>query len=156
MSEPSTTVPMSRTKIAGYTPVRIGTSSRSLMFFTTEFSGTMGYLPAMGMFPDGLMRFAAVMADTISSGAMRSARRRSGLTLTRMLRALPPNGGGADTPGSVANSGRTRFSARSCISPTVRVRLENTRSPTGTLPASNRITNGGTVPGGMKARARFT
>ena len=73
-----------------------------------------------------------------------------------MVRALPPKGGGAETPGSVANSGRTLFSARSCISPTVRVSLENARSPTGTLPASKRITNGGTVPGGMKARARFT
>ena len=126
------------------------------MFLTTEFNGTMGYLPPMGILPDGLMRFAAVMAETISSGDMFKARSRSGFTLMRMLRALPPNGGGADTPGSVANSGRTRFSARSCISPTVRVSLENTRSPTGTLPASNRITNGGTVPGGMNARARFT
>src|SRR5215467_10982938 len=70
-----------------------------------------------------------------------------------MLRALPPNGGGAETPGNVAKSGRTRFSAASCISPTVRLVLEKTRFPTGTLPASNRITNGGTVPGGMKARA---
>ena len=73
-----------------------------------------------------------------------------------MLRALPPNGGGADTPGNVAKSGRTRFSAASCISPTERVSLEKTRLPTGTLPASNRMMNGGTVPGGMKARARFT
>ncbi len=40
--------------------------------------------------------------------------------------------------------------------PTERVSLENTRLPTGTLPASKRMTNGGTVPGGMKARARFT
>ena len=110
----------------------------------------------MGMFPEGLIRFAEVMAETISSGDMFKARRRSGFTLMRMLRALPPNGGGADTPGSVANNGRTRFKAKSCISPTVRVWLEKTRSPTGTLPASNRMTNGGTVPGGMKARARFT
>ena len=73
-----------------------------------------------------------------------------------MLRALPPNGGGADTPGSVANNGRTRFNAASCISPTERVSLENTRLPTGTLPASKRVMNGGTVPGGMNARARFT
>ena len=36
------------------------------------------------------------------------------------------------------------------------VSLEKTRLPTGTLPASNRMTNGGTVPGGMNARARFT
>ena len=43
-----------------------------------------------------------------------------------MLRALPPKGGGAETPGSVANNGRTRFKARSCISPTERVSLEKT------------------------------
>src|SRR6516162_11908824 len=30
------------------------------------------------------------------------------------------------------------------------------RLPTGTLPASNLVTNGGTVPVGMKARARST
>ena len=54
---------------------------------------------------------------------------RSGLTLTTMVRALPPKGGGAETPGKVANSGRTRFSAASCISPTVRFGLsvENIR-----------------------------
>ncbi len=38
-----------------------------------------------------------------------------------MVRWLPPKGGGAETPGRVANSGRTRFSAKSCISPCVRV-----------------------------------
>ena len=73
-----------------------------------------------------------------------------------MLRALPPKGGGAETPGSVANRGRTKFKAASCISPTVRVPLEKTRFPTGTLPASKRMMNGGTVPGGMNARARLT
>ena len=72
------------------------------------------------------------------------------------VRWLPPNGGGAETPGSVANIGRTRKSARSCISPTLRVSLEKTSCPTGTLPASKRTTNGETVPGGMKARARST
>ncbi len=76
--------------------------------------------------------------------------------LTTMLRALPPNGGGADTPGRVAKRGRTKFKAASCISATERESLEKTRLPTGTLPASKRMMNGGTVPGGMKARARFT
>src|SRR5258708_31331374 len=59
MSEPSFTSPTSRTNTAGYVPVRIGTLSRSLMFFTVAFSGTMGYFPLIGMFPDGLIRFAA-------------------------------------------------------------------------------------------------
>ena len=34
--------------------------------------------------------------------------------------------------------------------------VEKTRWPTATLPASKRMMNGATVPGGMKARARFT
>jgi hypothetical protein len=97
-----------------------------------------------------------VSAVTISSGDMLYERSRSGSTLSTIVRALPPNGGGAETPGSVANSGRTRFNAASCICATLAVSLVNTRLPTGTLPASKRVTNGGTVPGGMNARARFT
>src|SRR5213594_4367910 len=116
----------------------------------------MGYLPAMGMLPEGLMRLAAEIADTTSSGVKRAERRRSGFRLMTMLRALPPKGGGAETPGNVANSGRTRFKAASCNWPTVRVSLENTKFPTGTLPASKRMMNGGTVPEGMNARARLT
>src|SRR5689334_6737763 len=104
------------------------------------------------MLPEGLMRFAAVIAFTTSSGVMLQERNRSGFKFTRMLRALPPKGGGADTPGKVANNGRTRFNAASCISPTVRVSLEKTRLPTGTLPASKRMMKGGTVPGGINAR----
>src|ERR1035437_10604634 len=102
-------VATSRRNTAGYTPVRIGTPSRSLMFLTTELSGTIGYLPPIGMLPEGLIRFADVMAETISSGDTFRARKRSGLTLISMLRALPPNGGGADTPGGVANNGRRGF-----------------------------------------------
>jgi hypothetical protein len=54
---------------------------------------------------------------------------RSGFTLMMIERALPPKGGGAETPGSVAKSGRTRLSAASCIWPSVTVGLavENTR-----------------------------
>ena len=37
-----------------------------------------------------------------------------------------------------------------------RVAPEDTRYPTGTVPASKRMTNGPTVPGGMNARARLT
>src|SRR5260370_9625031 len=98
MSEASFTSPMSRRKTAGYVPVRIGTLSRSLMFATTEFSGTIGYFPLIGMLPDGLMMFAAVIAATISSGAMLYQRKRSGLTLMTILRALPPTGVGGQAP----------------------------------------------------------
>jgi hypothetical protein len=110
------------------------------------------------MLPLGLITFACEIACTISSGEKPSARIRSGFTFTAMVRAAPPNGGGADTPGSVAKSGRTMFSAASCICPTVRVgfSVEKTRCPTATLPASKRMMNGDTVPGGIKARARLT
>ena len=40
---------------------------------------------------------------------------------------LPPKGGGAETPGSLLNIGRTRINARSWISPMLRVSLEKTR-----------------------------
>ena len=73
-----------------------------------------------------------------------------------MERALPPKGGGAETPGRVAKSGRTVFSAASCSCATERVSLANTSWPIGTLPASKRMTKGGTVPGGIMARERFT
>src|SRR5258708_16701414 len=119
------------------------------MLLTTEFSGTIGYLSPSATLPEGVIVLAAVRAMTSSSGDMLYARRRSGFALTNIVRALPPNGGGADTPGSVAKSGRTRFKAASCISPTERVLLVKTRLPTGTLPASKRITNGGTVHSGM-------
>ena len=42
-------------------------------------------------------------------------------------RALPPNGGGADTPGRFAKIGRTRNSARSCISANFLDSLDRTR-----------------------------
>ena len=73
-----------------------------------------------------------------------------------MVRWLPPKGGGAETPGRVANSGRTRLSAMSCISAGGRVGLEKISWPTGTDPPSKRVMNGPTTPGGMKARERVT
>ena len=57
---------------------------------------------------------------------------------------------------SVAKSGRTAVQGEVLHFAHRAAALENTRSPTGTLPASKRITKGGTVPGGMKARARLT
>ena len=47
--------------------------------------------------------------------------------MTTTVRWLPPNGGGAETPGRLANIGRTRNRARSWISPMLRVSLEKTR-----------------------------
>jgi hypothetical protein len=91
-----------------------------------------------------------------SSGEIWYWRSLSGSSMTTMVRWFPPKGGGAETPGSVAKSGRTRFNAKSCISACVRVALLKTSMPTATLPASKRVMKGGTVPGGMNARARFT
>ena len=108
------------------------------------------------MLPDGITRVALLTAAMASSGEIRYCRSLSGSSVMTMVRWLPPNGGGADTPGSVANSGRTRLTAKSCISPCERVALLKTNMPTATLPASKRVMKGGTVPGGMKERARFT
>ena len=61
------------------------------------------------MFPDGLMVLVALTAPTTSSGDRPYDRSRSGSTRTTTLRWLAPNGGGADTPGRVAKSGRTEM-----------------------------------------------
>ena len=44
-----------------------------------------------------------------------------------MVRGLPPNGGGAETPAKVAKSGRTVLSARSWIWETLLIVLANVR-----------------------------
>ena len=81
------------------------------MFFTIAFISTIGYLSPRLMLPEGLMGLASDSDLTMSSGESPYARIRSGFTLTMIPRELPPNGGGAETPGSVANAGRTRLSA---------------------------------------------
>src|SRR5688572_26465099 len=110
----------------------------------------------MCKFPDGLIALPLDSAVITSSGVTPYDRSRSGSARSTIERALPPNGGGADTPGSDENIGLTLNSARSWMSAIVLVELDSTRYPTGTLPVSNRITNGETVPGGMKARERLT
>ena len=156
MSVLSLTEPTSRIETGGPAPVRIGNSSRSLIVPTTEFMGEMRVSSPMLRLPDGTMTLPVLTARITSSGAMPYDRSRSGSTRITIVRWLPPNGGGEVSPGKVANWGRTRFSARSWISPRLRLSLLNTRYPTGTVPASNRMMNGPTVPGGMKARARLT
>ena len=52
------------------------------------------------MLPDGLMVSALAMAVTTSCGDNAdSACSLAGSSVTTMVRALPPNGGGAETPG---------------------------------------------------------
>src|SRR2546430_10234412 len=75
MSEASCTSATSRTNTAGKVPARIGTTSRSLMFLTTELSGTIGYLSPSITLPEGLIVLAAAMALTTSSGERLHARR---------------------------------------------------------------------------------
>ena len=128
----------------------------SLTSLTTELMRTTGISEPIQALPDGLMRLPLLNAATTSSGAIFNDMSRLGSTRTTTVRALPPNGGGAETPGRLANMGRTRNRARSWISLMLRVSLESTRNPTGTLPASKRITKGGTVPTGMNARERLT
>ncbi len=99
------------------------------------------------MLPEGMTTLERLTAAMASSGEMRYCCSLSGSSVTTMVRWLPPNGGGAETPGSVANSGRTRLMAKSCISPCECVALLKTSRPTATLPASKRVMNGGTVPG---------
>src|SRR5688572_21454711 len=106
--------------------------------------------------PDGATALPAFTASATCQSVMPCLVTASGFTFTTMVRWLPPNGGGADTPGSAANIGRTLNSAWSCTSATLLVWLVSTRNPTGTLPVSKRVTNGGTVPGGMNARDRLT
>ena len=70
MSVLSLTEPMSRTKTVGPAPVRIGSSSRSLMLDTTEFIGEMRVWSPMFTLPDGMMTLPAVTARITSSGDM--------------------------------------------------------------------------------------
>jgi len=111
----------------GPEPVRTGSCSRSLMFETTELVGEIRVSSPTLTLPDGMMTLPLLTARTTSSGAMPYERRRSGSTRMTTVRWLPPNGGGDVRPSSVANCGRTRFNARSWISPRLRLSLAKTR-----------------------------
>src|SRR5262245_7653394 len=127
MSWVSSTQPMSRTYTVGLVPGRMTIWPSSFGSLTTELTGTIGALPPTGTVPDGLMSLPLTSASTTSSGDMWYAFSRSGSVWMTMVRWLPPNGGGADTPGKVANIGRTWNRALSWISAMVLVSLWNTR-----------------------------
>src|SRR5438477_611957 len=97
------------------------------MLVTVELTGAMRVRSGVLIVPAGVTTLPVLTARITSWGDMPYARRRFGSTLITMVRWLPPKGGGADTPGRVANCGRTRFRARSWISPRLRVGLANTR-----------------------------
>ena len=96
-------------------------------------------------------------AAIASSGEMRYARSRSGiepdhdraLVAAERRRRRDAGQRGEQRPHAVERD--VLHLARAA-----RLALEKTSWPTGTLPASKRMMNGGTAPGGMKARARLT
>ena len=121
----------------------------------TAFDTAMRVRSPVRKTPDGITVFAFVTAVITSSGDIWYCRNLSGSNRTTMVRWLPPNGGGAETPGSVANKGLTRLMAMSCISAGSRVALEKTNCPMAIEPVSKRVINGGTAPGGMNDRERL-
>ena len=70
----------------GPAPVRIGSSSRSLIVPTTEFIGEMRVSSPMLTLPDGMMTLPAVTARITSSGDMPYERSRSGSTRMTIVR----------------------------------------------------------------------
>src|SRR5213594_2941747 len=134
---------------------------------------TMGYVTrARAFMPSGtvppfITRFDAgsvAIGQLIFSSPMRTQGELQDIALNRVRPlfatlegvSAPPPFGGAETPSSVANKGRTRLRAMSCNSPWVRMGLLKINCPMATLPASKRVIKGGTVPDGMNARARVT
>jgi len=120
--------------------MRIGTDSSFLDVFDNRVDGHGRDHVPIRIFPVGVMVFALAIAFTTSSGDMLNAASLSALSAYDNRRALPPiYGGGADTPGNVAKSGRTRLSAASCRLRDGVVVAGKNQSATGTLPASKRI-----------------
>ena len=81
------------------------------MSLTMAFDGTAGKKSPNRTLPDGLIVLPLVSAPMTSSGERPNALSLSGLARITMLRAEPPNGGGAETPGRDENMGRTLKSA---------------------------------------------
>src|SRR5262249_18310851 len=98
---------MSRTNTVGPAPVVSGTWARSVGFFTIAFVSAIVVTPFTRTLPAGSVRFARASACATSSGDSWYERSFAGSTYTSIVRILPPDGGGADTPGSVASIGRT-------------------------------------------------
>ena len=94
---------------------RMGILPKSLMSPTTALTDTMCALSAIVTLPDGLTWLPLTRAATRSSGDSRKERNCWGSTRIKMVRASPPNEGGADTPRRLDNSGRTRNVASSWI-----------------------------------------
>src|SRR5579863_955324 len=134
----------------------MGIFSKCSTFDSSELMEVTYMILPIRRLPDGVMALFFDIACTTSSADKLNWRSFSGFTLISTDRALEPNGGGAESPGTVANRGRIRVMARSNISFRDLVLLLKTSSPTGKEEASKRTTCGGRAPGGKKAIVRLT
>src|SRR5579872_6879349 len=134
----------------------IGMSSKCWTFSSSELIEVTYIVLSTRRLPEGVMALFRVIASTTWAAERLYILSFVGSTLICTDRALEPKGGGAESPGTVANNGLTRVIARSKISFSDRVLLLNTSSPTGSELASKRTTCGGSAPGGKKAIVRFT
>jgi hypothetical protein len=101
---------------------------------SAAFVLAMRLISPVHIFPEGITNEALLTAEIASCGEIRYCLSLPGSSVMTIVLWFPPNGGGAETPGSVANKGRTRLSAKSCNSPCVCVALLKTSCPTATLP----------------------
>src|SRR5690554_4770716 len=74
--------------------------------FERELIGAIKFLSPILMFPAGDGKLLLAMAMVTSSGLKLFACIKLGSALTMMVRALPPKGAGAETPGTFTNIGR--------------------------------------------------
>src|ERR1700748_2186099 len=100
-----------------------GISSKCRTFGSRELMEVTYMMLSTRRLPDGVIALFCEIAWTTSSADRLYMRSFSGLTLITTDRTLEPKGGGAESPGTVANRGRTRVSARSNISLSGRVLL---------------------------------
>src|SRR5664279_3726336 len=156
ISAPSDTDPISRMNTLLLPLLLTGISSNFSTVDSSELMVVINIVESTRRFPAGEMELFFINASTTSSAERLYAFNFSGVTLITTVLALEPNGGAEDIPGTVANKGRTRVSAKSKISLSELVLLLNTNSPTGKEEASKRITCGGRAPGGKNAIVRFT
>ena len=91
---------------------RMGVSSSSARLApSAELVRAMRSILPVHILPDGITTLDLLTAAMASSGEIWYCCSLAGSSVTTMVRWFPPKGGGAETPGRVANSGRTRLSA---------------------------------------------
>src|SRR5579872_5078735 len=94
----------------------IGMSSKCSTFPSRELMDVTYMMLSTRRLPEGVIALFLAIAATTSSADKLYIRNFSGLTLISTDLALEPKGGGAWSPGTVANRGRTLVRARSKIS----------------------------------------